>query len=111
MLKDKLMTIDLPQFEFENSNSDSLSNNLLFGILREFLDKQGIKRIEYALGSQMAAGLGELVINKMKDFWVVYTTERRKNFDVAIFSNEFHAVNYFIFRLTGEKETIDWSTT
>jgi hypothetical protein len=47
----------------------------------------------------------------MKDFWVVYTTERGKNFDVAIFSNEFHAVNYFIFRLTGEKETIDWSTT
>ena len=105
------MIIELPQFEFENSNSDSLSTNLLFGILREFLDKQGINRIEYALGSQMAAGLGELVINKMKDFWVVYTTERGENFDVAIFSNEFHAVNYFIFRLTGEKETIDWSTT
>lgn len=111
MLEEKLMIIELPQFEFENSNSDSLSTNSLFCILREFLDKQGINRIEYALGSQMTAGLGELVINKMKDFWVVYTTERGKNFDVAIFSNEFHTVNYFIFRLTGEKETIDWSTT
>jgi len=105
------MTIDLPQFEFENSNSDSLSTNSLFGTLREFLDKQGINRTEYTLGSQITAGLGELVINRIKDFWVVYTTERGKNFDAAIFSNEFHAVNYFVFRLTGEKETIDWSTT
>jgi len=43
------------------------------------------------------------------NFWLVCTTERRTNFDVAIFSSEFHAVNYFIFRLTGEKKTIDWS--
>ena len=105
------MTIDLPQFEFENSHADPFSTKALFGKLREFLEKQGINRIEYALGSQITAGLGELVINKMRDFWIVYTTERGKNFDVAIFSNEFHAVNYFIFRLTSEKETIDWSTT
>jgi hypothetical protein len=52
MLKEKLMIIELPQFEFENSNSDSLSTNLLFGILREFLDKQGIIELNMLLAAK-----------------------------------------------------------
>ena len=110
MHREDLMIIELPQFEFQKSHADSLSTKSLLGTLREFLDKHSIDRIEYALGNQITTGLGELVINKIEDFWVVYTTEKGENFDVAIFSNEFHAANYFIFRLTGEKEVIDWST-
>jgi hypothetical protein len=73
-------------------------------------DEKSVNNGGYVLDSQSTTGLGELIIKKLNDFWLVHTTERGKNFDVAIFSNEFHAVNYFIFRLTGETETVDWST-
>ncbi|WP_198120764.1 hypothetical protein [Massilia rhizosphaerae] len=104
------MIIDLPGFDFEKTHQNAVTIEPLFDKVRQFLDTKGVNRNEYALGSQLAAGFGELVIQKANDYWLVCTTERGTNFDVAIFSNEFHAVNYFIFRLTGEKETIDWST-
>lgn len=104
------MIIELPGFEFEKPNPSATAIEPLFNKVRQFLDKKGVNRNEYALGSQPTAGLGELVIKNVNNFWLVCTTERGTNFDVAIFSNEFHAVNYFIFRLTGEKDTIDWST-
>ena len=77
---------------------------------QKFLDAKGVNRNEYALDSQLTAGFGELVIKPINSFWLTYTTERPKKFDAALFSNEFHAVNYFIFRLIGETETIDWAT-
>ncbi|WP_322401155.1 hypothetical protein [Massilia luteola] len=104
------MIIELPGFDFEKPPPNSMAIEPLFDKVRQFLDTKGINRNEYALGSQLTAGFGELVIHKVNDFWLVCTTERGINFDVAIFSNEFHAINYFIFRLTGEKDTIDWST-
>lgn len=104
------MIIELPGFDFENPHPNAVKIDPLFDKVRQFLDTKRVNRNEYALGSQVTGGFGELVIKKVKDFWLVFTTERGTNFDVAIFSNEFHAVNYFIFRLTGEKETIDWST-
>jgi len=103
------MIIELPGFEFENPHPSSVAIEPLFDNVRKFLDKKGVNRNEYALGSQITAGFGELVIRKINDFWLVCTTERGTNFDIAIFSNEFRAVNYFIFRLTGEKGPIDWS--
>lgn len=105
------MIIELPGFDFEKPHPNAAAIEPLFDKVRQFLDTKGVNRNEYALGNQLAAGLGELVIQKVNDFWLVFTTERATNFDVAIFTNEFHAVNYFIFRLTGEKETIDWSTS
>lgn len=104
------MIIELSEFDFEMPHPHAVAIEPLLHKVRQFLDAKGVNRNEYALGSQLAAGFGELVIKKINSFWSVYTTERGKNFDVAVFSNEFHAVNYFIFRLTGEKETIDWST-
>ncbi|MEW7848895.1 hypothetical protein AB2N08_09355 [Massilia aurea] len=104
------MIIDLPGFDFEKPHTDTSKIETLFKIIRHFLDTKGISRNEYALGAEIAAGLGELVMKEESDFFVVYTTERGANFDAAIFSSSFHAVNYFIFRLTGEKETIDWSS-
>jgi len=104
------MIIELPGFDFESPHPTAVAIEPLLDKVRQFLDTKGVDRNEYALGNQLAGGFGELVINKIADFWSIYTTERGTNFDVAIFSNEFHAVNYFIFRLTGEKETIDWST-
>lgn len=104
------MIIELTGIEFEKPHSNAVAIELLLDKVRQFLDTKGIDRNEYALGSQLTAGFGELVIRKVNDFWLVCTTERGTNFDVAIFSNEFHAVNYFIFRLTGEKDMIDWST-
>lgn len=104
------MIIELPGIDFEKPQSNVGAIEPLLNKVRQFLDTKGVDRNEYTLGSQLTAGFGELVIRKVNYFWLVCTTERGKNFDVAIFSNEFHAVNYFIFRLTGEKETIDWST-
>lgn len=104
------MIIELAGFEFEKPQPNGMAIEPLFDKVRKFLDTKGINRNEYALGSQLTAGFGELVIKKANNFWLVFTTERGTNFDVAIFSNEFHAVNYFIFRLTSEKDTIDWST-
>jgi hypothetical protein len=104
------MIIELPGFDFEKPQPNAVAIEPLFDKVRQFLDTKGINRDEYGLGRQVTAGLGELIIQKINDFWLVFTTERGTNFDVAIFSNEFHAVNYFIFRLTCEKETIDWST-
>ena len=104
------MIIELPGFEFETPNPNAVAIKPLFDTVRKYLDAKGINKSEYGLGNQHTAGFGELVIQKINDFWLVCTTERGENFDVAIFSNEFNAVNYFIFRLTGEKETIDWST-
>jgi len=104
------MIIELPGFEFEIPKPSTVAITPLFDTVQKFLDKKGINKNEYGLGSQVTDGFGELVIQKVNDFWLVCTTERGENFDVAIFSNEFHAVNYFIFRLTGEKKTIDWST-
>lgn len=103
------MIIELPGFACEKPNPNSASIEPLFDKVRQFLDAKGVNRNEYALGDQLAAGFGELVIKKVNDFWLIYTTERGTNFDLAIFSNEFHAINYFVFRLTGERETIDWS--
>lgn len=104
------MNIDLPKFDFEKPQPGAVAIEPLLDKVRQFLDIKKVDRNEYALGNQLTAGFGELVIKEVNCFWLVYTTERGKNFDVAIFSNEFHAFNYFIFRLTGEKETIDWST-
>lgn len=104
------MIIELPGFEFENPPQNTVAIKPLFDTVRNFLDAKGVNRDEYALGSEIAAGFGELVIKKENDFWLVFTTERGKNFDAAIFSSEFYAINYFIFRLTGDKTTIDWST-
>jgi hypothetical protein len=104
------MIIDLPGFDFEKPHPNAGAIEPLFDKVRQLLDTKGVNRNEYALGSQVTAGFGELVIKKVNDFWLVCTTERGTNFDLAVFSNEFHAINYFIFRLTGEKETIDWST-
>lgn len=103
------MVIELPGIDFENLTQmqRKLSRcSIRFG---SFLI-HGVSRNEYTLGSQIAAGFGERVIQKVNDFWLICTTERGTNFDVSIFSNEFYAINYFIFRLTGEKETINWST-
>lgn len=107
---EKLMIIELPEFDFEIPHPNAVAIEPLLHKVRHFLDTKGVNRDEYTLGSQLATGFGDLVIKKTNIFWLVYTTERGKNFDVAVFSNDFHAVNYFIFRLTGEKETIDWST-
>lgn len=104
------MIIELRGIDFEKPQSNVVAIEPLLNKVRQFLDTKGVNRNEYALGSQITSGFGELVIRKVNDFWLVWTTERGKNFDVAIFSNDFHAVNYFIFLLTGEKETIDWST-
>jgi hypothetical protein len=104
------MIIELPGFDFEKPHPNAEAIEQLFDKVRKFLDTKGVNRNEYVLGSEPAAGFGELVIQKVNNFWLICTTERGTNFDVAIFSNEFHAVNYFTFRLTGEKETIDWST-
>lgn len=104
------MIIDLSGFDFEMTQPSSVEIGSLFDRIRQFLDAKGINRSEYALGCQITAGFGELVIQKRNDFWLVFTTERGKNFDVSIFLNEFHAVNYFIFRLTGDKEMIEWPT-
>lgn len=104
------MIIELPGIDFEKPHSNVVAIEPLFDKVRQFLDTKGVNRNEYALGSQPAAGYGELVIKKINNFWLVCTTERGTNFDAAIFSNEFHAVNYFTFRITGEKDTIDWST-
>ncbi len=104
------MIIELLGIDFEKRQSNVVAIEPLLNKVRQFLDAKGVNRNEYALGSQITSGFGELVIRKANDFWLVWTTERGKNFDVAIFSNDFHAVNHFIFRLTGEKETIDWST-
>ena len=104
------MIIELPGFDFEKPRQDAVAIEPLLDKVRQFLELKGVDKNEYAIDIQIAPGFGELVIKKVNDFWLVYTTERGKNFDVAIFSNEFHAINYFIFRLTGEKETIDWST-
>jgi hypothetical protein len=104
------MIIELPGFDFEKPHQNSMATEPLFDKVRQFLDTKGVDKNEYGLGSQVTAGFGELVIQKVNDFWLACTTERGTNFDVAIFSNEFHAVNYFVFRLTGEKEMIDWST-
>ncbi|MGF6275385.1 hypothetical protein ABIB38_003783, partial [Massilia sp. UYP11] len=109
-LKDKLMIIELPGFDFEKPRQDAVAIEPLLDKVRQFLEPKRVDKNEYIIGSQIAPGLGELVIKKVNDFWLIYTTERGTNFDVAIFSNEFHAVNYFVFQLTGEKETIDWST-
>lgn len=103
------MTIDLPGFDFEKHRLYSGSMELLFDNVRQFLDVKGVNRQEYGLGNQTTAGLGELVIRQINGFWIVFTTERGVNYDVAAFSKEFHAVNYFIFRLTGEADTIDWA--
>lgn len=104
------MIIELPGIDFEKPHSNVVAIEPLFDKVRQFLDTKGVNRNEYAFGSQPAAGYGELGIRKINNFWLVRTTERGTNFDVAIFSNEFHAVNYFTFRLIGEKDTIDWST-
>jgi len=104
------MIIELTGFDFEKPHRNAIAIKPLFDKVRQFLDTKGVNRNEYALGSQLTPGFGELVIKKVNNFWLVCNTERGTNFDVAIFSNDFHAVNYFIFRLTGEKETIDWST-
>jgi hypothetical protein len=104
------MIIELPGVDFEKPRPNAMAIEPLFDKVRQFLDTKRINRNEYALGNQLTDGFGEQVIQKAKDFWLVCTTERGTNFDVAIFSNEFHAVNYFIFRLTGEKDAIDWST-
>lgn len=104
------MIIELPDFDFEIPHPNAAAIETLFHKVQQFIDTKGVNRNEYALGSQLAAGFGELVIKKINSFWLIYTTERGKNFDVAVFSNEFHAVNYFIFRLTGEKETIERSS-
>lgn len=104
------MIIDLPGFDFEKPREETGAIELLWNEVRQLLDRKGINRSEYGIGSQHVAGLGELVIQRINDSWLVYTTERGTNFDVAIFSNKFYAVNYFIFRVTGDKETIDWST-
>jgi len=103
------MIIELPEFNFEKPCPNSVIIESLFDKVRHLLDTKGVNRDEYAVGSQITAGLGELVIQSFNDFWVVYTTERGKNFDISVFSNVFHAINYFIFRLTGDNETIDWS--
>lgn len=103
------MMIDLQGFEFEKPHFSSVAIEPLFDKIRQFLDTKGVNRNEYALGSQATAGFGELLIQKVNNYWLVFTTERGTNFDVAIFSNQFHAVNYFIFQLTGDKDTIDWS--
>ncbi|WP_137173557.1 hypothetical protein [Massilia sp. HP4] len=103
------MIINLPEFDFERPDPITMAIAPLLNKVREFLDTKEVKRNGYSLGSELTAGFGELVIKEKNGFWLVYTTERGTNFDVAIFSNEFHAVNYFIFRLTGETETIDWS--
>ncbi|UVW27052.1 hypothetical protein [Massilia sp. H6] len=104
------MIIELPEFDFEIPHPNPVAIEPLLRRVRQFLDAKGVGRNEYALGSQIAAGFGELVIKKINSFWLVYNTERGTNFDLAVFSNEFQSVNYFIFRLTGEKEKIDWST-
>jgi len=104
------MIINLPGFHFEGPYPSKIKIGPFFDIVRQFLDVKGVKRSEYALGNHPTAGFGELVITKINDLWVVFTTEHGTNFDVAVFSNAFHAVNYYIFRLAGEKDTIDWST-
>jgi len=104
------MIIELPGFDFEAPTLNVITAEPLLDKVRQFLDMRGISRNEYAFGDQVAAGMGELILRKLNNFWLVYTTERGVNFDVSIFSNQFYAINYFIFRLTGEKETIDWSS-
>ena len=104
------MIIDLPGFNFEFPHFHPKSVEPLLDQVRQFLDKKGVNGQEYTLGSQTSPGMGELVLRPINQFWVVYTTERGTNFDMAIFTNEFHAINYFIFRLTREAETIDWSS-
>jgi hypothetical protein len=105
------MIIELSGIDFEKPHPSTMAIDPLFDKVRQFLDTKRVSRNEYALGRQFTAGLGELLIQRVNDFWLVCTTECGTNFDAAIFSNEFHAVNHFIFRLTGEKVTIDWSTT
>lgn len=104
------MIIELPGFDFEKPSPDVVGSEPLFEKVRQFLDTKRIDRTEYGIGSQPTAGLGEILIQNVNSFWLVCTTERGKNFDVALFTSQFHAVNYFIFRLTASKETIDWST-
>lgn len=104
------MFIELPGFDFEKPHPNAVAIEPLLDKVRQFLDTKGDNRNEYGLGRQVTAGFGELIIQKINDLWLAFTAERGRNFDVAIFSNEFHAANYFIFRLTGEKEMIDWST-
>jgi len=104
------MIIELAEFEFEIPHQNTGTIEPLLAKARQFLDIKEVDRNEYSIGNQITSGFGELVIKKVNDFWLVYTTERGTNFDVAIFSNGFHAVNYFIFQLTGEKDKIDWSS-
>ena len=110
MFKENPVIINLPDFDFENPHSNTIATKSLFEKIQRFLDAKGVNRNEYGLDGQITAGLGELIMQQINGFWLVFTTERGTNFDIAIFSNEFHAVNYFTFRLTGEKDTIEWST-
>lgn len=104
------MIIELPGIEFESHKKNSATVERVLGKVQEFLERKAINRDEYGLGEEPTLGYGELIIKMINDYWLVFTTERGSNFDVAVFSDGFYAVNYFIFRLTGDKETIDWTT-
>ena len=104
------MKIELPGFEFEKPKIHTVAKDRLLKKIQQFLDIKTVDRSEYSFGTKPTGGFGELVIQEFEHYWAVFTTERGTNFDVAIFSNQFHAVNYFTFRLTTKHETIDWST-
>lgn len=103
------MNVELPGFEFETAASSRADVMRLFDKVRKFLDKAGVASNEYSIGIQPTAGLGELIIQTVNNYWLVFTAERGVNYDIAIFTNKFFAINYFIFRLTSQNETIDWS--
>lgn len=72
------MNIELPGFDFENPNPNAVASDPSFDKIQSFLDTKGVDRNEYALGSQVTPGFGELVIQEINSFWSIHTTERKK---------------------------------
>lgn len=57
--------IEFQGFDFEKPHLSSVATEPLFEKIRQFLNTKGVNRNEYALGSQAAAGFGELVIQNL----------------------------------------------
>jgi len=67
-LKVKFMVIELPRFDFEKHHLNAVAIEPSLDKVRQFLDKKGVKRNEYAPDNQVMVGFGELFVKKKNDF-------------------------------------------
>ena len=70
-MNENFIIIELPEFDFKNPYPSAVAIEPLLDNVRQFPDTKGVNNNKYALGSQLAAELGELVVQKINDFFCV----------------------------------------